>query len=406
MDMHAFSRNFVNKIPKILLLMLVLYALSLNRGMFFGYSAEPVAANAPTPFDLAMADDFFKRPVTLSTEDSVLYEVRFEAANADPDGYVIVGNRETNSGRGFGGSVPVAVFLDDGMIIRGVRILENSETPRFLRRLEEERFLERWNGGHLYDPLQQIDASSGATYTSRAIVSNVNNTLAALLDRKPAPLSWNRFVTNYLGEFAILFVAVMSLACFISPQTTRRIRIPLLLLSVVVLGIWQGAFVSLALLYKWLLFGTSPLVRFGIFIVVLLALLLPLLTNKAFYCTYLCPFGAAQELAGRLWPGKRAIPKPVLRTARWVRQGILVAAVILLLTLPHFELADIEPFTAFLIRSASASALILAGLSLAASLFFQRPWCRLLCPMGELLSILRRPVRYPEFLSHRSGKQQ
>ncbi|MCC8062527.1 MAG: 4Fe-4S binding protein [Rikenellaceae bacterium] len=402
--MHAFSRNFVNKIPKILLLMLVLYALSLNRGMLFGHSAEPVTADAPTPFDPAMAGDFFKSPVTLSTEDSVLYEVRFEAANADPDGYVIVGNRETNSGRGFGGSVPVAVFLDDGMIIRGVRLLENSETPRFLRRLEEERFLERWNGRHLYDPLQQIDASSGATYTSRAVVSNVNNTLAALLDRKPAPLSWNRFVTNYLGEFAILFVAVMSLACFISPQSTRQIRIPLLLLSVVVLGIWQGAFVSLALLYKWLIFGTSPLVRFGIFIVVLLALLLPLLTNKAFYCTYLCPFGAAQELAGRLWPGKRAIPKPVLHIARWVRQGILAAAVILLLTLPHFEMADIEPFTAFLIRSASASALILAGLSLVASLFFQRPWCRLLCPTGELLSILRRPVRYPKFLSHRSGR--
>lgn len=406
MDMHAFSRNFVNKIPKILLLMLVLYALSLNRGMFFGHSAEPVAVDAPTPFDPAMADDFFKRPVTLSTEDSVLYEVWFEAADADPDGYVIVGNRKTNSGRGFGGSVPVAVFLDDGMIIRGVRLLENSETPRFLRRLEEEHFLERWNGRHLYDPLQQIDASSGATYTSRTVVSNVNNTLAALLDRKPAPLSWNRFVTDYLGEFAILFVAVMSLACFISPQSTRRIRIPLLLLSVVVLGIWQGAFVSLALLYKWLIFGTSPLVRFGIFIVVLLALLLPLLTNKAFYCTYLCPFGAAQELAGRLWPGKRAIPKRVLRIARWVRRGILAVAVILLLTLPHFELADIEPFTAFLIRSASASALILAGLSLVTSLFFQRPWCRLLCPTGELLSILRRPVRYPKFLSHRSGRQQ
>lgn len=406
MDMHAFSRNFVNKIPKILLLMLVLYALSLNRGMIFGHSAEPAAADTPTPFDPAMAGDFFKRPVTLSTEDSVLYEVRFEAANTDPDGYVIVGNRETNSGRGFGGSVPVAVFLDDGMIIRGVRVLENSETPRFLRRLEEERFLERWNGRHLYDPLQQIDASSGATYTARAVVSNVNNTLAALLDRKPVPLSWNRFVTNYLGEFAILFVAIMSLACFISPESTRRIRIPLLILSVAVLGIWQGSFLSLALFYKWLIFGTTPLAWFGIFIVVLLALLLPLLTNKAFYCTYLCPFGAAQELAGRLWPGKRAIPKPVLHIARWVRRGILAAAVILLLTLPHFELADIEPFTAFLIRSAAASALILAGLSLVASLFFQRPWCRLLCPTGELLSILRRPVRYPGFLSHRPGRQQ
>ena len=74
----------------------------------------------------------------------------------------------------------------------------------------------------------------------------------------------------------------------------------MLLLSVAVLGIWQGAFLSLALLYRWLLFGTSPLVRFGIFAAVVLSLLLPFLTNRRFYCAYLCPFGAAQELAGRL----------------------------------------------------------------------------------------------------------
>ena len=99
---------------------------------------------------------------------------------------------------------------------------------------------------------------------------------------------------------------------------------------------------------------------------------------------------------------KRAIPERFLRPARWARRGILAAAVVLLLILPHFELADIEPFTAFLIRSASAASLTLAGLSLAASFFFQRPWCRLLCPTGELLSILRRPVRYPKRVLRRN----
>lgn len=398
MDYRLFWHNFTNKIPKILLLIAVLYALGLNKGMLFGRTTEPLRQNAPTPFDTAKVSAFFNRLVLLHTDDSVLYEVRFAAENDEPDGYAIVGKRETNSERGFGGSVPVAVFLDDGMIVRGVRILENSETPRFLRRLEEERFLERWNGGHLYDPLPRIDASSGATYTARAVITNVNHTLAALLDRKPASIPWPRSMTDYLGEFAVLFVTVMSLACFISPESTRRIRVPLLVLSVAVLGIWQGAFLSLALLYRWLIFGTSPLVWFGIFIVALLALLLPLVTNRGFYCTFLCPFGAAQELAGRLWPGKRPIPKRFLLIARWTRRGILVSAVILLLILPHFELADIEPFTAFLVRSASVSTLILAGVSLAASFFVKRPWCRLLCPTGELLAILRHPIRYPKFL--------
>ena len=404
MDFQAFSRNFINKIPKILLLLIVLFALSRSKGMLFGYDERPATPNAPTRFDRAFADDFFGRPTLMTTEDSVLYEVRFDASETDPAGYVIVGNQGTNSERGFGGAVPVAIFLDDGMTVRGVKMLGNSETHRFVRRLEAEHFLDRWNGRHLYDPIPQIDASSGATYTSRAVISNVNNTLAALLERKPAPLSWNTFVTNYLGEFAILFVTIMSLACFMAPEATRRLRIPLLILSVAVLGIWQGAFVSLGLLYKWLLFGTSVWVRFGIFAVVLLALLVPLLTNKAFYCSYLCPFGAAQELVGKAWPGKRQIPARMLGASRWVRRGILVAAVILLLLVPRFELADIEPFTAFLIRSAAASAIILAALSLVASLFFRRPWCRLLCPTGELLSILRRPIRYPAFFRRLWGQ--
>lgn len=395
----------MNKIPKILLLVVVLFALSRNKGMLFGYNDRPVAPDAPTRFDPAMVNAFFGQPSLLSTEDSVLYEVRFEAGTEaegeEPRGYMIVGRQVTNAERGFGGAVPVAIFLDDGMIVQGVQMLPNSETHRFVRRIKKGLFLERWNGRHLYDPIPQLDAFSGATYTSRAIVANVNNTLAALLDRKSAPLSWSSFVTDYLGEFAILFVTIMSLACFMAPEPTRRLRIPLLLLSVAVLGIWQGAFVSLGLLYKWLIFGTSPMVRFGIFTVVGLALTVPLLTNKGFYCACLCPFGAAQELVGRVWPGKRAIPGWLTGVSRWLRRGILVAAVVLLLTVPHFELADIEPFTVFLIRSASATAIILAGVSLVASLFFRRPWCRLLCPTGELLSILRRPIRYPAFLRRR-----
>lgn len=405
MNLHAFYRNFVHKIPKILLLILILYALSLGKGMIFGHSGNSEQATDYTELKPEVVNTFFGRDVILTTQDSILYEVRNEAEATEPTGYVIVGDRTTNNTRGFGGKVPVAVFLDDGMIVRGIRLLDNSESRRFVERLREGRFLDRWNGRHLYDPIPQMDAFSGATYTSRAVITNVNQTLAALLDRKAAPLSWNTFVNNYLGEFAILFVVIMSLACFISPDPTRRLRIPLLLLSVVVLGIWQGAFVSLDLLYKWLIYGTSPLVRFGIFTVVVTAVILPLLTNKSFYCAYLCPFGASQELLGKLVPYKYAIPKRILKISKWARRAMLAVIVVLLLVLVRFELADIEPFTAFLIRSASASALILAGISLLASLFFQRPWCRLLCPTGEILSILRRPLKYPRRLFLRSRKR-
>ncbi|HIW10045.1 MAG TPA: 4Fe-4S binding protein [Candidatus Rikenella faecigallinarum] len=399
MNLSPQWHNFVNRIPKLLLLLVVFYALAQNREMLFGRALDSDNQNNPVRIDTALVSQFFHQPTLLTTTDSVLYEVRFAATHEDPDGYVIVEREATNSAWGHDGPVSVAVFLDDGMIIRGVHLLEEHETRRFVERMQTARFLERWNGRHLYDPQQPIDATTGATATSVAVATNVNRTLAALLDRTPAPVMVRETPHTMAGQWAVLFVTVMSLACFFAPDTTRRLRIPLLILSVAVLGIWQGTFLSMAGLYRWLIMGFPPLAYFGVFIILLLSFLLPLFTGRGFYCRYLCPFGAAQELVGVLTRRKLKLSPQTLTVARWVRRGILVTVVILLLILPHVELADLEPFTLFLFRSAALSSLVLAGLSLVGSLFVRRPWCRLLCPTGEILSLLRRKVRYPRFLS-------
>ncbi len=399
MNLSPQWHNFVNRIPKLLLLLAVFYALAQNREMLFGRALDSDDQNNPVGIDTALVSQFFHQPTLLTTTDSVLYEVRFAATHEDPDGYVIVGREATNSAWGHDGPVSVAVFLDDGMIIRGVRLLEEHETRRFVERMHAARFLERWNGRHLYDPQQPIDATTGATATSVAVAANVNRTLAALLDRTPAPVMVRETPHTMAGQWAVLFVTVMSLACFFAPDTTRRLRIPLLILSVAVLGIWQGTFLSMAGLYRWLIMGFPPLAYFGVFIILLLSFLLPLFTGRGFYCRYLCPFGATQELMGLLTRRKLKLSPQTLTVARWVRRGILVTVVILLLILPHVELADLEPFTLFLLHSAALSSLVLAGLSLVGSLVIRRPWCRLLCPTGEILSLLRRKVRYPRFLS-------
>lgn len=396
MNWKTISANLVNKIPKILLLIVVLFLLARNKEQLFGIEKgarnRTVTHIALTP---EFVGEFYDRTAYLRTEDSIFYEVRFDPSAEDAEGYVICGDRTTNYAKGFGGPVPVVIFMDEGMVIRGVRMLPNSETRRFVEEIESEGFLQRWDGRHLFDPPTEVDATSGSTYTTGAIITNVESTIGSLLDRRPAPFSWKTFKTYYLGEFAILAVIILSLLCFLFPVKTRRWRVPMLVLTVAVLGFWQGAFVSMDLLYKWLVWGTSVWVRIGIFTYVTLSLLLPLLTNKHFNCVYVCPFGNAQELVGKILPRKRPIPANILRMGLWLRRLTLVVAVVLLLILPHVELAEWEPFTVFLIRAAAVSSIVLAAISLVASLFFQRPWCRLLCPTGEILSILRRPVRYP-----------
>lgn len=390
MNWRTVGDNLVNKAPKIIFLIILLYALSLSKGMLFGVYAEKPEY---TPIDVEQVETFYGQPVILHTEDSIVYEIRFQAGNEDPDGFVICGSPQTNAARGFGGAVPVAVFLDEGMVIRGVRMLPNSETRSFVNKLTKNGFFEQWNGGHLYDPLPHVDAFSGATYTSEAVIRNVRKTVTTLLNLDPSLGRKKGSFGDYAGEFAILFCVLLGLASFVWPDRAKPFRIPLLILTIGVLGIWQGAFVSLDLLYKWVLFGTSPLARFGIFAVVILAILLPLLTNKSFYCSYICPFGAAQELVGKLTRKKMRVPARILRMFLWIRRLFLVLVIVLLFTLRHVELASFEPFTVFVIKAATVSSIIIAILSLLASVFIQRPWCKLLCPTGEVLSILRRPVK-------------
>lgn len=408
MNGERLRRTVVQKIPKLLLLIVVLYALHQNKRLLFDAGEESAAGGTagPVAVDTALTNAFFGRETILTTQDSVKYEVRFvggetesrrRGAAGEPNGYVLVGGWETNSRRGMAGPVPVAILLDEWEIIRGVRLLPNRETPHFLALIEEDRLLERWNGRYLQDPLRAVDATAGATQTAQAVVDNVNGTLAAFLGKVPVKEGRHqtRPMTDYIGEFAILSVLVMALACFISPENTRRMRIPALVLSVAVLGIWQGAFLSVALFYQWLIFGASGTVRIGVAVMAVLSVGLPLVTSRRFYCSYLCPFGAAQELLGRVGLD-RPITRRVRQAARWIKRGFLSAIVVLLLTLPYFDLKDVEPFSVFLLRSASVGTLLLAGGSLAASLFVQRPWCRLFCPTGELLAILRRPLRYPK----------
>ena len=75
---------------------------------------------------------------------------------------------------GYAGTVEVAVLLDGEDKIAGVLIGKNQETPGFLRRVRNADFLTSWNGKSLKDAAGvQVDAVSGATYSSNAIKAGV-----------------------------------------------------------------------------------------------------------------------------------------------------------------------------------------------------------------------------------------
>ncbi|MDD1664042.1 MAG: 4Fe-4S binding protein [Methanomicrobiales archaeon] len=121
-----------------------------------------------------------------------------------------------------------------------------------------------------------------------------------------------------------------------------------------------------------------------IFAVVILGLLLILtLVFGRVFCGSLCPLGALQELA-YLAP----VPKVKLRekTAFYaIRFIALVIRVVAALFLSVSVLAYLGAMDLFLL-SFSVGSLVMLTL-LVVSLFFYRPFCRVLCPFGAVLSL-------------------
>ena len=74
---------------------------------------------------------------------------------------------------GFNGPTPVEIDVVKGRISE-IRILPNSETPSFIRRIKESGFLSRLNGKTLQEARDtKLDAVSGATYSSEALIRNI-----------------------------------------------------------------------------------------------------------------------------------------------------------------------------------------------------------------------------------------
>lgn len=79
--------------------------------------------------------------------------------------------------RGYAGPVPLLITLEKGKI-KNIRLLPNRETPRYLRRVQTSGLLQKWNGMKAADAEKaEVDAATGATYTSRAVITNVRDAM-------------------------------------------------------------------------------------------------------------------------------------------------------------------------------------------------------------------------------------
>ena len=337
-----------------------------------------------------------------------------------PDGALVVNTKPlAKDVQGYGGPVPLKIHIKDGRVA-AVEAEPNAESPDFFNRAKE--LLNHWQNKSVDEALaEEVDAVSGATFSSRAIIANMQRGLAyakqhgqwgedgsvGALETSAPPImgssvgaletSASHIVGSEDGSVGALETSAPPIVALIVVllgavvplfYNNRRLHLVQLAVNVVVLGLWTGTFVSYTLFLRIFAGGVS-LSAIGALaaplLMLIVALIYPLAGRSGHYCANICPFGSAQELAGKLSRRKLRITPRVLKLLSVLRNllwGVLMA---LLLTGTCTAWIDYELFTAFLYSSASVWVIVLAALFLVLSVWVPRPYCRFVCPTGALI---------------------
>ncbi|MBQ2853173.1 MAG: 4Fe-4S binding protein [Bacteroidales bacterium] len=370
--------------------------------------------SASPKFDLNISledvNKYYEEADSISLEDVNFYYV-FNDGNII--GTVMNTSPYSDEIYGYNSVTPLNIYLDSCDKIVEVEMCENRESRGFVNKVINSGFLDSWDGLTVEEAAKHhVDAVSGSTFSSTAIARSLQTRMSLLSQQKARLYSWDWNL--FIRQVCVLIVTILATICFFMPKrnkfknsesrglgdfvTLRRI---ILLLSIAILGFWTNSLLSLSLFCNWFTNGVSLAIQLPILIIAALSIILPLVTKKAFYCQYLCPFGAAQEFVGLIKSNDKglkakdesqkssSIKANIYKVFSVLRKVILLSLLIIFALGVGLDLSVVEPFPIFNYQSIGFGVAIFAAVILILSIFVKKPWCNYLCPTGTLLESFR-----------------
>jgi hypothetical protein len=287
-------------------------------------------------------------------------------------------------------------------VVVGIKVRHSLDTKQHVADVvADEYFMGTWNGKSWdavagMDPKAAgIEGVSGASLTSMSIANGIRcrfeSSVKAQKSATEEAHQWPQFRSADFAIAAIILVAI--LFSFTGLRSSLWLRRIFQVVLIGYLGFINGQILAQSLLAGWaasaIPWRTSP----GLFLLLAAALLVPFSTRRQLYCSHICPHGAAQEWLGRLSHRFRrrawSLPHSLDRGLRWL--PALLVALVIFVTMQNipFNLAGIEPFDAYLIRTAGAATIAVAIAGLVAAAFVPMAYCKFGCPTGAVLSFVR-----------------
>jgi hypothetical protein len=353
-----------------LLFILITLAIGISSGweLKFNWKSDPFTVDLKTINELFPEADHWVE----SNENIFLV-----LSGDDTTGSVIL----VTNNAGYGGKVPLLIGLN-GDTIQKIHLLANNETAEFMEYIKEDKLLAQWEGTNINQVLNtHVDAVSGATESSNAIIRGIRQGAAHYLNEEATRIK--KSFADIAKDLLFLLVIVLSLLMSYV-KSLKKYRWVYLVIVLFVFGIFTGKVLSMKLLYGWLSNGIAWKTNWQSAILILLAVSMPLIKRPKFYCNYLCPMGALQELINKISPAKQ-------RTINLKRSPISLSEIYLALILTSLvlgftiELSYLEPFMVFMYQVAGTALFIFVSVIAIMSIFFNKPWCTF-CPTGCLIN--------------------
>lgn len=360
------------------LLFVLLAAIAISGGRDFLFTKDAVEVNV----GLTQIQELYPAATLFEINRFGVYEVY--AANGQQIGTAMLSSNYSQQ-FGYAGIVPLLIGIDQNLVISKIVILPNNETGDYVEAIYSEKFIGRWQGVSLKDAVQmQIDGITGATHTSRAVIAGVRHTASHVMDAE-MPVIGEPKLWSIIKD--LLFLAmILASVIMVYSKGRARYRGLYLIFVLLIMGLILNNLLSARLLNGWLLEGFVWRVHWQSIIVFGLALALSLIGKRKFYCNYLCPMGALQELTNKITPFKKR-KLPVSLWGIGIRELYLTFIAGTLLTGFSLELAYLEPFMLFSWNIIGMGIILFGVAVVVMSLFFSQPWCTI-CPTGCLMDTI------------------
>ncbi|MHC4777048.1 MAG: 4Fe-4S binding protein [Planctomycetota bacterium] len=312
-------------------------------------------------------------------------------------GVCFVTTEVVSGSRGWAGEIPVLMGLAASGEIRGIRVLPgaNRETPGFIDPLYGERFQEQYRGLKLSSPIEvgaDVDSVTGATQSVDAVNADIGRAgreaARSLLGLDPErPASGGSAFPARPGLFLFASLLVVAVGGTLA-RAGFAFRLAVMIASILVLGVWQGFYLTGSDLSRALTLDLPPGPARLPWVVLITLAFLVALTHGKIYCAWICPFGALSEILHRVVPVRLGLTERADRYFRNVRWIFLLGLPAVVVVANDPGALRFEPLSSlYHPRSLTIAGGVLLGAALLGSALVERFYCKFICPLGALFDL-------------------